>query len=168
MLLGYTYDKQLFTSEAFRKFEDTFINGNSGVLSGMEVTVTDTIATISDGWALIKGGLLREQGSSVVNLSSNGYYIVALQINLSETNTELSNRKKELSNTKTELSNTKTELTAKIDKLLVNQKLMYHQISMIQSRDISKSIYHFFADYLGVKYPVDLDCAIDTLSIVEL
>ena len=65
--------------------------------------------------------------------------------NLSETNTELSNTKKEL-------SNTKTELTAKIDKLLVNQKLMYHQISMIQSRDISKSIYHFFADYLGVKY----------------
>ena len=71
---------------------------------------------------------------------------------LSETNTKLTNKIIELDNTKTELSNTKTELTAKIDKLLVNQKLMYHQISMIQSRDISKSIYHFFADYLGVKY----------------
>ena len=65
---------------------------------------------------------------------------------------ELKETKDDLSATKTELSNTKTELTAKIDKLLVNQKLMYHQISMIQSRDISKSIYHFFADYLGVKY----------------
>ena len=57
---------------------------------------------------------------------------------------ELKETKDDLSATKTELSNTKTELTAKIDKLLVNQKLMYHQISMIQSRDISKSIYHFF------------------------
>ena len=66
--------------------------------------------------------------------------------------TELVNIKTEIVNTKTELANIKKKLNAKIDKLLVNQKLMYHQISMIQSRDISKSVYHFFAQHLGIKY----------------
>ena len=60
--------------------------------------------------------------------------------------------KKDLEETNTELANIKKKLNAKIDKLLVNQKLMYHQISMIQSRDISKSVYHFLAQHLGIKY----------------
>ena len=88
MLAGYTYDSQLFTSEAFRKFQNEFIDGNCGVLDGMSVTTTNTTATIADGWAIIKGGLLREQGGTTLSLTNNGYYIVALQIDLSQTNTE--------------------------------------------------------------------------------
>ena len=88
MLSGYTYDSQLFTSEAFRKFQNEFIDGNCGVLDGMDVTTTSTTATIADGWAIIKGGLLREQGGTTVSFSNNGYYIIALQIDLSQTNTE--------------------------------------------------------------------------------
>lgn len=88
MLAGYTYDSQLFTSEAFRKFQNEFIDGNCGVLDGMSVTTTNTTATIADGWAIIKGGLLREQGGTTLNLTNNGYYIVTLQIDLSQTNTE--------------------------------------------------------------------------------
>lgn len=88
MLAGYTYDSQLFTSEAFRKFQNEFINGNCGVLDGMSVTTTTTTATIANGWAIIKGGLLREQGGTTLSLTDNGYYIVALQIDLSQTNTE--------------------------------------------------------------------------------
>lgn len=88
MLSGYTYDSQLFTSEAFRKFQNEFIDGNCGVLDGMDVTTTSTTATIANGWAIIKGGLLREQGGTTVSFSNNGYYIIALQIDLSQTNTE--------------------------------------------------------------------------------
>lgn len=88
MLAGYTYDSQLFTSEAFRKFQNEFINGNCGVLDGMSVTTTTTTATIANGWAIIKGGLLREQGGTTLSLTDNGYYIIALQIDLSQTNTE--------------------------------------------------------------------------------
>lgn len=89
MLSGYTYDNQLFTSSAFRKFQNAFINGNSGVLSGLEVTTTNTTATIADGWAIIKGGLLEEQGGTTVSFANNGYYIIALQIDLTQTNTEV-------------------------------------------------------------------------------
>lgn len=88
MLSGYTYDNQLFTSGAFRKFQNAFIDGNSGVLDGMSVTTTTTSATIADGWAIIKGGLLREQGGTTLSLTNNGYYIIALQIDLTQTNTE--------------------------------------------------------------------------------
>lgn len=88
MLAGYTYDNQLFTSEAFRKFQDEFINGNCGVMDGMSVTTTTTTATIANGWAIIKGGLLREQGGTTLSLTENGYYIIALQIDLTQTNTE--------------------------------------------------------------------------------
>lgn len=88
MLAGYTYDSQLFTSEAFRKFQNEFINGNCGVLDGMTVTTTTSTATIANGWAIIKGGLLREQGGTTLNLTENGYYIIALQIDLTQTNTE--------------------------------------------------------------------------------
>lgn len=88
MLAGYTYDSQLFTSEAFRKFQNEFINGNCGVLDGMSVTTTTTTATIANGWAIVKGGLLREQGGTTLSLTDNGYYIIALQIDLSQTNTE--------------------------------------------------------------------------------
>lgn len=88
MLAGYTYDSQLFTSEAFRKFQNEFIDGNCGVLDGMSVTTTSTTATIADGWAIIKGGLLREQGGTTLSFSNNGFYIIALQIDLTQTNTE--------------------------------------------------------------------------------
>lgn len=87
MLTGYTYDNQLFISEAFRKFQNTFVNGKSGVIDGMGVTVTNNSASIANGYALIKGGLLREQGGTTLEFSANGYYIVVLEIDLSRENT---------------------------------------------------------------------------------
>ena len=38
----------------------------------------------------------------------------------------------------------------RIEKLENNQKLMYYQISMYQSRDISKSIYYYFVKHLNI------------------
>ena len=53
--------------------------------------------------------------------------------------------------TKKELEKTKEELLAKIKKLEDNQKLMYYLISMYHSRDMSKSIYFYFAKHLNIK-----------------
>ena len=57
----------------------------------------------------------------------------------------------ELKNTKAELTETKKDLSTKIEKLAYNQKLMYYMISMYHSRDISKSIYFYFAKHLKIK-----------------
>ena len=76
---------------------------------------------------------------------------------LSQTKQELSQTKQELSQTKQELSQTKQEhadttkkLLERIERLEKNQKLMYYQISMYHSRDISKNIYYYFAKHLNI------------------
>ena len=61
------------------------------------------------------------------------------------------NTKAELSQTKKELSETNKKLLTRIENLETNQKLMYYQISMYHSRDISKNIYFYFAEHLKIK-----------------
>ncbi len=90
MLIGYTFDEQLFTSEAFRKFQDTFLNKNSGVIDGCSVSKTNTTVTVSDGWFVIKGALLREQGGTTLNVEQDGYYSLVCEIDLTKENTETS------------------------------------------------------------------------------
>ena len=70
---------------------------------------------------------------------------------LNQTNEELNNTKEELSKLKTEIANTKKLLLGKIENLEKSQKLMYYQISMYHSRDISKNIYFYFAKHLKIK-----------------
>ena len=94
----------------------------------------------------------QELNETKANLAETNVKLTNTKTELTNTNKELANTKTELTNTNKELANTKTELNIKIDKLLVIQKLMCYQISMLQSRDISKSIYHYFAEHLGVKY----------------
>ncbi len=90
MLIGYTFDEQLFTSEAFRKFQDTFLNKNSGVIDGCNISKTNTTITVSDGWFVIKGALLREQGGTTLNITHDGYYSLVCEIDLTKENTETS------------------------------------------------------------------------------
>lgn len=90
MLIGYTFDEQLFTSEAFRKFQDTFLNKNSGVIDGCNISKTNTTVTVSDGWFVIKGALLREQGGTTLNVEQDGYYSLVCEIDLTKENTETS------------------------------------------------------------------------------
>ena len=63
--------------------------------------------------------------------------------------------KKEMKELKEEVTGLKTGnelLNKRIQKLETNQLLLYHQISMYQtSRDIYKSIYYYFFDYLELK-----------------
>ena len=90
MLIGYTFDEQLFTSEAFRKFQDTFLNKNNGVINGCTLSSTNNSVSITDGWFVIRGALLREQGGTTLNVTDNGYYSFVCEIDLSKENTETS------------------------------------------------------------------------------
>ena len=69
---------------------------------------------------------------------------------LNKTKEELSTIKEELSKTKEEHADTTKKLLTRIEKLEKNQKLMYYQISMYHSRDISKNIYYYFAKHLNI------------------
>ena len=71
--------------------------------------------------------------------------VISLKNELNKTKAELSTK---VNNLETNVNTMKT----KINKLENNQQLMYYQISLLQSRDISKSIYHYFAEHLGVMY----------------
>lgn len=88
MLVGYTFDEQLFTSEAFAKFQDTFLSKKSGVIDGITLSNTNNTVTISSGWFVVRGRFLREQGGSTLSITENGYYSVVCEIDLNEENTE--------------------------------------------------------------------------------
>ena len=90
MLIGYTFDEQLFTSEAFRKFQDTFLNKNNGVIDGCALSNTNNSVSIADGWFVVRGAFLREQGGTTLNVTDNGYYSFVCEIDLSKENTETS------------------------------------------------------------------------------
>lgn len=88
MIQGITFDKQLFTAEAFAKFQNTFLNDNCGVIEGLDISNTTNSVTIADGWLCVKGRFLREQGGTTLNVATNGYYSLICEIDLSKENTE--------------------------------------------------------------------------------
>lgn len=86
-----------------------------------------------------------------INLAELAKIVTSLQKELDKTKTKLVNTELELNKTKAKLDNTELELSTRINNLENNQTLMFYQISMYQSRDISKSIYFFFTQYLNIK-----------------
>lgn len=93
MLKGENYTNQLYESYASRLAINTMINGECGIIDNygdkMEVTYNNNIVTISNGMAVVKGGLIRETTYTTLNatLTDGLYYSVVLEIDLSQTNT---------------------------------------------------------------------------------
>ena len=88
MVKGQTYSEQLFESEAFRHFINTFLAGKSGITKGCEITQGTTSIDISEGYFVIMGGMLKEEGTSNTLPTEAGYYRLVYEIDLSKTNTE--------------------------------------------------------------------------------
>ena len=89
MVKGQTYSEQLFESEVFRHFINTFLNKNSGITKGCELTQTSSSITIGTGCFSIFGGFLKEATGTTLNLPTEaGYYKLVYEIDLSKTNTE--------------------------------------------------------------------------------
>ncbi len=87
MVKGETYDKQLFESDAFRHFINIFLNKQSGVTKGCEVTKDAQNITVAAGCFVIQGGLLKETtGTDNAIPTEAGYYKLVYEIDLSKTN----------------------------------------------------------------------------------
>ena len=65
-LRGHVFNKQLFTSECFALFIDTFLDKNCGVIKGCELSNTNDSVTINDGFFCIRGRFIQEVGSSTI------------------------------------------------------------------------------------------------------
>lgn len=89
MVRGETYDKQLFESEAFRHFINIFLNKQSGVTKGCEVTKETENILVGPGSFVIQGGFLREVTGTKNEIPSEaGYYKLVYEVDLSKTNTK--------------------------------------------------------------------------------
>lgn len=88
MLKGETFSLQTFTSEAFALFIDRFANRQCGVMTGCELSNTGNSVTIGEGYFLIRGRLLRIISNvTVSSITTDGYYSLICEIDLSKTNT---------------------------------------------------------------------------------
>lgn len=88
MLKGLVFNLQTFTSEAFALFIDKFLNGRSGVAQGCALANTNNSVTIAEGYFVIKGRFLQIiDGVTVDNISTNGFYSLVCEVDLSKTNT---------------------------------------------------------------------------------
>lgn len=88
MLKGHVFNLQTFTSEAFAIFIDKFLNGRSGVAKGCTLSNTTNSTTIGEGYFVVRGRFLQIiSGETISNITTDGYYSLVCEIDLSKTNT---------------------------------------------------------------------------------
>ena len=72
MILGQTYDEQLFKSDMFRLFINTFADDQNGIINDYKqsCSLSNTISTItvSDGAFLLQGGIIQVQGNESISV----------------------------------------------------------------------------------------------------
>lgn len=92
MLRGYVFKEQIFESQIFAFFVDTFLNGQCGIGNfgnNMEVTYNESNVTIQDGLACIKGRFVEEDSSKTINAGTETAFCrLVIEIDLSKENTE--------------------------------------------------------------------------------
>lgn len=93
MLKGQVFSRQLFESQIFALFINTFLNGENGVSSNyknaMQPTYSGSNVTINSGAVCVQGRFLEEDTSSTLNAGTNPAYCkLVIEINLDEENTE--------------------------------------------------------------------------------
>lgn len=93
MLNGQVFNKQLFESQIFALFVNTFLNGNNGVASDygnqMEVTYSGSNVTIADGAVCIQGRFLNEDATTTLDAGTDAMYCkLVIEIDLDKVNTE--------------------------------------------------------------------------------
>lgn len=92
MLKGYVFNQQIFPSQIFALFINTFLNGQNGVsnnyLNGMAVSYSGSNVTISSGAVCIQGRFLGEDSTVTLNAGTSDLYCkLVIEINLDNTNT---------------------------------------------------------------------------------
>lgn len=89
MLKGHVFDEQLFASEAFALFIDTFLSSKNGIVKGCELANTSNSITISNGFFCVRGRFLQIVGEDTISAGNdNSYCKLVCEIDLSKENTE--------------------------------------------------------------------------------
>lgn len=93
MLKGQVFSKQIFNSEIFALFINTFTNGRNGVsnnfLNGMALSYSGSNVTVASGVVCIQGRFLNEDtGYTISAGTDNAYCKLVIEIDLDQENTE--------------------------------------------------------------------------------
>ena len=92
MLKGHVFSEQIFASQIFALFINTFLHGRNGVSNnykeGMAITTTGSNIHIASGAICIQGRFLEEDsGRDIVTDTDSQYCSLVLEINLDAVNT---------------------------------------------------------------------------------
>lgn len=93
MLKGQVFSKQVFNSEIFALFINTFTNGKNGVsnnfLNGMALSYSGSNITVASGAVCIQGRFLKEDTSYTISAGTDNLYCkLVIEIDLDKENTE--------------------------------------------------------------------------------
>lgn len=93
MILGQTYDEQLFKSDMFRLFINTFADSQNGIINyykeSCNLSYTQSTITVADGVFLLQGGMIQVQGNETIQVDlDNSFCILVFEIDLTKQNTE--------------------------------------------------------------------------------
>ena len=93
MLKGHVFDEQLFNSEIFAVFQNTFLEGSNGIIDGfgnsMQVTTSGSNLTVQSGVLCIQGRFLQEDTSTTIDAGvTQNYARLVVEIDLDKVNTE--------------------------------------------------------------------------------
>ena len=93
MLKGHVFDEQLFKSEIFAVFQNTFLEGSNGIIDGfgnsMQVTTSGSNLTVQSGVLCIQGRFLQEDTSTTIDAGvTQNYARLVVEIDLDKVNTE--------------------------------------------------------------------------------
>jgi len=92
MLKGHVFKEQIFESQVFAYFVDTFLNKQCGIGdygSNMEIVYSGNNVTIQDGLACIRGRFIEEDTQTTIDVGSdNNFCKLVIEINLDKENTE--------------------------------------------------------------------------------
>lgn len=90
-LRGHVFSQQLFSSDCFALFIDTFLGGECGVIKGLDMTHDTSSITVDTGYFCVQGRFLEEESGITFNVDTTEdttYHILAVEIDLSKTNTK--------------------------------------------------------------------------------
>lgn len=92
MLKGYVFKEQIFESQVFAYFMDTFLDKTCGVGNfgnNMEVTYNGNAVTIQDGLVCIRGRFIGEDTYTTLDVGTDSFYCkLVIEIDLDKENTE--------------------------------------------------------------------------------
>ncbi len=69
-LRGHVFSKQLFSSDCFALFIDTFLGSNSGIVKGCELSNTANSINLEKGFFCVNGRFLEEEGGSTFEIEA--------------------------------------------------------------------------------------------------